>query len=72
MRSRITINLPEQMRSELDKIAREEGVSRSEIIRESLHENLFIRRFRTIRNSMVPKASRLGIYADEDLFNQAS
>lgn len=72
MRSTITINVPEQMRSELDKIARADGISLSEIGRESLRDYLLVRRFRTIRNSMLPKPSRLSIYTDEDVFNQVS
>jgi metal-responsive CopG/Arc/MetJ family transcriptional regulator len=60
------------MRSELDKISRTDGVSRSDIVRESLRDYLFVRRFRTIRNAMVTKASRRGIYTDQDVFDQVS
>ncbi len=72
MRSTITISVPEQMRSELDKISQTDGVSRSDIVRESLRDYLFVRRFRTLRNSMVAKASRRGIYTDQDVFDRVS
>ena len=72
MRSTITISVPDQMRSELDSISRSDGVSRSDVVRESLRDYLFVRRFRTIRNSMVSKASRRGIYTDQDVFDRVS
>jgi metal-responsive CopG/Arc/MetJ family transcriptional regulator len=72
MRSTITISVPEQMRSELDTVSEADGVSRSDIVRESLRDYLFVRRFRTMRNSMVAKASRRGIYTDEDVFDRMS
>jgi metal-responsive CopG/Arc/MetJ family transcriptional regulator len=60
------------MRSELDTVSEADGVSRSDIVRESLRDYLFVRRFRTMRNSMVAKASRRGIYTDEDVFDRMS
>ena len=72
MRSTITISVPEEMRSELDELSKSDGVSRSDIVRESLRDYLFVRRFRTMRNSMVSKASRRGIYTDQDVFDRVS
>jgi len=72
MRSTITISVPAQMRAELDKLSQSDGVSRSDIVRESLRDYLFVRRFRTMRNSMVSKASRRGIYTDQDVFDRVS
>ena len=72
MRSTMTISLPEQMRSEIDEVSQADGVSRSDIVRESLRDYLFVRRFRTMRNSMVSKASRQGIYTDQDVFDRVS
>ncbi len=72
MRSTITISVPEQMRSELDRMSKADGVSRSDIVRESLRDYLFVRRFRTMRNAMVAKASRRGIYTDQDVFDRVS
>ena len=72
MRSTITISVPEQMRAELDNISQANGVSRSDIVRESLRDYLFVRRFRGMRNSMVSKASRRGIYTDQDVFDRVS
>ncbi len=72
MRSTMTISVPEQMRMELDEISHSEGVSRSDIVRESLRDYLFIRRFRRLRNVMVSKAAKRGIYTDQDVFDKVS
>ena len=72
MRSTITISVPEQMKSEIEKLSRMDGVSRSDIIRESLRDYLFVRRFRSMRKSMTNKASANGIYTDQDVFDRVS
>lgn len=72
MRKTITISLPEEVRTELDEASRDEGVSRSDIVRESLRDYLFVRRFRRLRQSMVAKASRRGVFTDEDVFERVS
>jgi len=40
MRSTITVSIPEDAREELDRVATAEGVSRSDIVRESLRDYL--------------------------------
>lgn len=72
MRSTMTISVPEQMRMELDEISQSEGVSRSDLVRESLRDYLFIRRFRSLRKVMVSKAAKRGIYTDQDVFDKVS
>ena len=72
MRSTITISLPEKVRAQLDRVSRAEGVSRSDLVRESIRYYLFIRQLRAMRKSMVPKASRQGIYTDQDVFDRVS
>jgi metal-responsive CopG/Arc/MetJ family transcriptional regulator len=72
MRSTITISVPEEMKLELEKLSRADGVSRSDIVRESLRDYLFLRRFRSMRKSMVSKASANGIYTDQDVFDHVS
>lgn len=72
MRSTITISVPEELKSELEKVSRADGVSRSDIVRESIRDYLFIRQFRSMRKSMVRKASANGIYTDQDVFDRVS
>jgi metal-responsive CopG/Arc/MetJ family transcriptional regulator len=72
MRQTLTISLPEDLKKELDELSEREGVSRSDVIRESLRDYLFVRRFRALRAKMVAKAGARGIYTDEDVFDQVS
>ncbi len=72
MRQTLTISLPSQIKKDLDKAVKDEGVSYSELIRESLREYLFIRKFRTIRTKMTAKAQKQGVLSDEDVFDLVS
>lgn len=72
MQSTIAISLPDPVRRELDRMSQFEGVSRSDIVHESLRDLLFVRRFRSLRRSMVAKASRRGVSTDQDVFNKVS
>ena len=72
MRSTLTISIPEKVRVQLDRVSKTEGVSRSDIVRESIRDYLFIRQFRALRKNMVSKASQQGIHTDQDVFDRAS
>lgn len=72
MRQTITVSLPEELKKQLDAIAAEEEVSRSDVVRESLRDYLFIRRFRALRSRMVARAQAQGIYTDQDVFDRVS
>ena len=72
MRSTITISLPEEVRAELDRVSKNEGVSRSDIVRESVRDYLFLKRFRSLRKRLTDKAARRGIYTDQDVFDRVS
>jgi metal-responsive CopG/Arc/MetJ family transcriptional regulator len=64
----ISISLPSELRAEIDCLADAEGVSRSELIRAALRGYVFVRRFRTLRQELIPYADAQGIYTDEDIF----
>jgi hypothetical protein len=51
---------------------KEEGVSRSDVLRQSLEDFLFVRWFRQLRQRMMAAAQAQGIYTDEDVFNRVS
>ena len=72
MRETVTISLPRAIRRELDKVAKEEGVSRSDVLRQSLEDFLFVRRFRQLRQRMMAAAQSQGIFTDEDVFTRVS
>jgi metal-responsive CopG/Arc/MetJ family transcriptional regulator len=72
MRETVTISLPQKVRRELDRIAKQDGVSRSDVLRQSLEDFLFVRRFRALRQRMTAAAQVQGVYTDEDVFGRVS
>ena len=72
MRSTITISVTESMKKELEKLSKSDGVSRSDIVRESLRDYLFIRSFRSMRKSFTRKAASRNVHTDQDVFDQVS
>lgn len=68
MRQSISISLPEDLKAELDEAVQAEGVSRSDVVREAVREYLFIRRFRALRQELIPYAEAVGVFTDEDVF----
>ncbi len=72
MKQTLTITLSKEVKSELEQIAIDEGLTRSEVVRNALQDYLFIKRFRTLRNKMIAKAEAQGIFKDEDVFAKIS
>lgn len=72
MSQTISVCVPDDVKADLDRLTRREGVSRSEILRDALREHLFIRKFRALRTRMVPKAEARGIRTDQDVFDRVS
>jgi metal-responsive CopG/Arc/MetJ family transcriptional regulator len=72
MRESISISLPEELKDELDRVTESEGISRSDLVREAVREYLFARRFRALRQELMPYAEAQGIYTDEDVFRAIS
>jgi metal-responsive CopG/Arc/MetJ family transcriptional regulator len=72
MRHTITVSLPDDLKRALDKITAQERVSRSDVIRASLQDYVFLRRFRTLRQRMSAKARAGGVYSDDDVFGRVS
>lgn len=72
MRQTVTVSLPAKLVKDLDRVAKGDGVSRSEVVRESLRDYLFHREFEAARRKIVPKAQARGIFTDEDVFKIVS
>lgn len=72
MRNTMTISLPPAVMREIARIAKAEGVSKSEIVRESVKRSLFIKNMDSIREWAVPRAQAMGVYTDEDVFKIVS
>ena len=72
MRNTIIISLPAPLKKALDRATLEAGASRSDLVRKSLEQYLFLRRFRSLRQRMSPKAAERGIFTDQDVFDRVS
>jgi len=72
MREVLTISIPRDLKKELDQLMRADGVSRSDIVRESLRDYFFIRQLRRLRSRMIPQAQAKGVFTDEDVFKRVS
>ena len=72
MKQSVTVSLPEHINSDLRKIAEDEGLSKSQIIRNALQDYIFIKKFRALRSQMMAKAQALGVFVDDDVFDSVS
>lgn len=72
MRESISISLPKEIKAELDRVTAEEGITRSDLVREALRTYLFGRRLRELRCELMPYAEAQGIFTDEDVFREIS
>lgn len=72
MRQTVAVSLPADLTEELDSAAREEGSSRSELVRDALRRYLAVRRFRAARSATLPFAEAAGFISDEDVFQAIS
>ena len=72
MREIITVSIPKEIKKEIDALSAKEGISRSNLIRQSIKDYLFVHQFRALRHQMIPKAKAQGVYTDEDVFDRVS
>jgi metal-responsive CopG/Arc/MetJ family transcriptional regulator len=72
MKSSITIALPEDLRKEIDRVSEVEGISRSDLIRQSVRDYLFVREFRSLRTELSGRSPQGKRLSDEDVFEQVS
>jgi Arc/MetJ-type ribon-helix-helix transcriptional regulator len=68
----ITVNLPAEIKAEVDAFIKEHGLSRSDFVRDAIREYLLVRRFHELRARMVPHAQAQGVFTDEDVFERVS
>ncbi len=68
MSTTITIRVPDDLRSELEKISEAEDKPLSDIVRESLRRYVAIQQFRQLRKKVLPFAESQGLLTDEDIF----
>lgn len=72
MKDTITMRLPQELQKELDRVAKTERTSRSEVIRDALTRYLAVKRFQQLRKTVLPFAEAAGLLTDEDIFKSIS
>jgi predicted transcriptional regulator len=68
----LTVRLPEALRRDLDRLARQRGRPAGELVRDSLEKYLAVARFRALREKTLPRAARRGFLVDEDVHEKIS
>ena len=72
MNNTITIRISEDMKKELKALSCNEQKPISDLVRESLSRYIAIKKFRKLRNQILPFAEAQGLLTDEDVFNVVS
>jgi len=72
MNQKIEIDLSNKLNKELEMVTIEEGLSKSELVKKAIEDYLFVRKFRSLRKKLIPKAKERGFESDEDIFKAVS
>ncbi len=72
MRTVLSVSLPESMSEELDRLAKNTGRNKSDIVKESLGLFLWEMKLRAVQKKLGSKAKRLGMVSEEDVFKTIS
>ena len=66
----VTAAVDTALKDDLDKIAAEEGRSKSDLFREMYNSYMFKRALRRVQDQGVLVATRLGLQTDEDVYRR--
>ncbi|OHE56114.1 MAG: hypothetical protein A2027_03350 [Thermodesulfovibrio sp. RBG_19FT_COMBO_41_18] len=72
MRTVLSVSLPKNISEELDKFAKNTGRNKSDIVKESLSLFLWEMKLKAVQKKLGPKAKKLGIVSEEDVFKAIS
>lgn len=68
----LTVRLPEQLRTDLKRLGRQEHKAVSDIVRDSLRRHVAVQQFRALRRKILPFAEAQGLVTDDDVFQALS
>jgi len=69
MKQTLTIRIQDDLRKELQELSKAESKSVSDIVRESIQRYVTIRKFKQLRNKILPFAEAQGVLTDDDVFS---
>jgi predicted transcriptional regulator len=72
MRNAITIRLDPDLEKILDRVCRQTGRTRSDLVRDALRRQLSLLRFERLRRRALPFAEARGYLTDEDVARDVS
>lgn len=70
--STVTVRLDAKIQRELDRLSRQLGRSRSDIVRDAVRRQVALLRFERSRRALLPLAEARGVLTDEDVFRLVS
>ncbi len=68
----ITVRLPESLKSDLQRISKDQHKAVSDVVRESIRRYVAVERFRHLRRKALPFAEAQGLLTDDDVFKSIS
>ena len=68
----LTIRIPDELRSDLQKVSKDQNKPVSDVVRESIRRYVTAERFRSVRKKVLPFAEAQGLLTDEDIFKAIS
>jgi hypothetical protein len=72
MQEPITVYLDADVKTALDDTSRREGISTSELVGRAVKNDLFSRKFRSLRERLAANTQSHGIVTDQDVFDRVS
>lgn len=70
--STLTIRIDERLERDLNRLAKAQRRSKSELARQLLREHIALARLDELRRRLQPKAEAVGWLTDEDVFREVS
>lgn len=68
----VTIRLDAKLQRDLNRLSRQLGRSRSDLVRDAVRRQIALLRFEQARRALLPLAEAQGILTDEDVFDIVS
>ena len=72
MRTVVSVSLPPDLATELSRLARKTGRTKSDILKESFSAHLWETQFRALQGYFRPRAKKAGILTEDDVFRLVS
>lgn len=68
----LSIRIPQPLRRDLERLARQNHLPISDLVRDSLRQYVAAQKFQSLRNNAIPFARQQGFLTDDDVFKAVS